>query len=437
MMRAVLLTLCLITTAVFSVTHAQNQGVIAITGATIHTMTKSGTLRGATMVIRNGKISELGTSVAIPADARIIRADGQVISPGLFQPFSSLGLSAIDQVEEINDEKSTHALWSGLAFHVASVIDFSDEGIILNRANGLVNIMVAPALGASVFSGQASIIDARDTLDGLVQPRAAIIAHFDAQASHLVGGSRAAFEQAFNEALDYRSNRADYLRGQRYDYHLSRQHLEALQPVLDQTIPLGIVAHRAPDILASLDLADRYQLDIVIIGASEAWKVADRLASTHTPVVIDPCNNLPTSFETRNVREDQATLLHQAGVIFSFTACGAKELMGWGSNGNAALGLRQSAGIAVAHGLPWISALRAITTEPARIWKYQGSIIDLRSNAPATFVIWNGDPLELSTYAHAVMINGRWQNLDSRQRHLRDRYRNQEQAQLPFAYRGL
>jgi imidazolonepropionase-like amidohydrolase len=150
----------------------------------------------------------------------------------------------------------------------------------------------------------------------------------------------------------------------------------------------------------------------VIAGAAEAWVVAEELARENVPVLLDALDNLPYSFDSIGSRLDNAALLHAAGVRIAFTQ--------FGESHNARK-IRQLAGNAVAHGLPKDVALAGLTTRPAEIF----GLTDRGRIAPgqvADLVLWNGDPLEVTTLAEHVWIGGSAIEMRSRQSELRDRY---------------
>ena len=142
--------------------------------------------------------------------------------------------------------------------------------------------------------------------------------------------------------------------------------------------------------------------------------VAEQIAESGAPVIVDPIYNLPTAFEHLGARLDNAAILHKAGVQLIFTG------MGWHNTHSAYL-VRQSAGNAVANGLPKTASIAAITSNPAEIFKlnYSGNI---REGEVANLVLWNGDPFELTSEAEMVMIAGEKIKMVSRSLQLRDRY---------------
>ena len=201
--------------------------------------------------------------------------------------------------------------------------------------------------------------------------------------------------------------------------------LLALKAFMRSGSPLVVGVDRASDIQTVLDLGADFDLPLILIGVSEAWKVRDQLARQNVSVIIDPLNNLPGDFGRLGARLDNAALVAAAGVRVALTVSDSQ---------NARL-LRQVAGNAVAHGMPWIQAFAAISSTPARIWGLEKSLGTLETGRAANLVIWSGDPLEVTNWAEKVMANGQWVPMRSRQTRLYERYQSLDSANKPFGYR--
>ena len=171
---------------------------------------------------------------------------------------------------------------------------------------------------------------------------------------------------------------------------------------------------RAPDILEVIAFARKQGMKPVISGGSEAWRVAKELASAHVPVILNTLQDLPYDFDRLGSRLDNAARLQHAGVLIAFSS---------GESHNART-IRQLAGNAVAHGLPWAAALAAITENPAQIFGLGSTHGHIAAGQMADLVLWDGDPLEVTTTATQVWIAGRAIEMRSRQTELRDRYLN-------------
>jgi len=141
--------------------------------------------------------------------------------------------------------------------------------------------------------------------------------------------------------------------------------------------------------------------------------VAPLLAEKKIPVLLNVLDNVPESFDRLGARLDAAAILDRAGVPLAFMSTTPYSEF---------RSLTQAAGVAVANGLPWERALRAITAGPAEIWSIEGG--RLAVGEVANLVLWDGDPIEITSAPTAVMIDGDWVNLETRQQKLSERYRD-------------
>ena len=197
-------------------------------------------------------------------------------------------------------------------------------------------------------------------------------------------------------------------------------------PVLDGRMPLVLQASRASDIETALQIAQEYSLKLVIAGAAEGWMVADKIAAAKVPVLVGAMNNIPLSFSTLGSRQENAAQLRAAGVSISMIG----NAGGGDEEAFNVRNIRQEAGNAVAYGLPWAEALRAVTLSPAETFGVADRIGSLQPGREANLVVWSGDPFELSTIAERVLVRGREFTAPTRQDLLEQRYKN-----LPPNYR--
>lgn len=393
--------------------------VLAITNARVHTVDALGTLDGATVLIRNGRIQAVGKQVRVPADAQRIDVDGAHLTPGLFVGLSTLGLVEINAVADTNDHRLSD-FDGGAGFSIRRAVNPHSMLFGVARTAGVTRSMVAPAGGEQVFAGAGSLI----RLDGSPNPVShADVAQFavlGSQGGQRTGGSRAAamqqLERGFEEARRYGESGDRGLRAS--DFSFPVWDLAALHAFMESGQPLAVHADRASDIVHALDILSAWNIPMVLVGGAEAWKVAGPLATANVPVLLDPLGNLPQGFDRLGARADNATLLHAAGV-----RVGIME-----SSGHNVGRIRQYAGNAVAEGMPYEAALAAITRTPAEIWGVGDSVGRIAPGMIADLVLWSGDPLELATWAERVWIEGREMPLDSRQMQLRDRYRDPASA---------
>ncbi len=414
--------------AAISASPAAAQGVIAIEGGRVHTMTGA-PIENGTVLIRNGRIVAVGANVSVPAGAQRIDARGKQVTPGFIESGTQIGLVEVGAVAGSVDHTLTQTpsvrdqIRAG--FNIADGLNPQSTVIPVTRIGGITTAVSRPSGG--LISGQGVVMD----LDGqtaqamLIRSPIAMFGRLGEGAAGAVGGTRAATTMRLREVLEdarlYPRRRAEYERGDTREYAASRLDLEALQPVLERRIPLVLEAHRASDIQGAIRLAQEYNLRLIIEGATEGWMVAEELARARIPVVVRVLENLPGNFERLGARYENAALLRQAGVPVVLTS---------GDTHNAR-NIRQEAGNAVAYGLPYDEALRAVTLYPAQLWGLQdyGS---LAAGKVANVVVWDGDPLEIMTPVSAVVIRGREIPLVSRQTQLRDRYLQTESLRRAF-----
>jgi len=385
---------------------------VAITGGTVHTLGAAGTIENATVLIENGRIRAVGKDVAIPADAKRIDAAGKVVTPGLFDSESRLTIGDV----ESNDTTVTDDRISA-ANDVADVLNAWSPVIAINRVDGITRAVVAPRPGKNLLAGRGAVIHLGTEPDLLIRPRVAMFAELGLPAAKLSGGSRAGallfLREALQDALDYNTNHIAFDQGNRRPYALSRLDLEALLPVVRHEIPLVIEVNRAADIEAALKLAREFKLDLILSDAGEGWMVAKQIAAAKVPVLLDVTKNLPDTFDRVGATLENAARLHAAGVTVALKS---------GESRNSR-DLKQAAGNAVAYGLPWQTALEAMTTVPAKIWGIADHYGTLEPGKDADVVVWDGDPLEVTTYADHVFIRGAEVPMTDRQLELRDRYK--------------
>lgn len=411
---------------------------IAITGARIHTMAAAGTLENATIVMQDGQILDAGTEVQIPAGATRIDASGKIVTPGILSPFGQLGLVEVGAVDGTVDSVQRGAQFSA-GFDVADAYNPRSTLIAINRSDGITGALIAPEPAepdpfgnvSSVLSGKASFVSLTPSPQFLLRRGAALLVNLGESGSALAGGSRAAALQLLREALDdardYRQNKAAWARGDWREYSVSAADLEALQPVLDAEVPLLVRVNRASDISILLGLAKAYSLKLILLGAAEAWMLAPELAANNVAVILDTTNNLPASFDQLNARLDAAAILAASGVRLTFGGENSSQT-------HNARNITQAAGIAVANGMNWDAALRAITRTPAEMFGVADRLGSLEAGKSADLIIWSADPLELTSFPESVYIGGEAVILENRQTLLRDRYLGPD-PQKPPAFR--
>lgn len=391
---------------------------IAIVGGTVHPGAGP-PLQNATVIIEGQKIQAVGVGIAVPAGATIVDAKGKVVTPGLFDAYTQLGLIEVEQVAETRD---TDAGGDALrpAQRVTDSFNPDSQLIPVQTAHGVTTVLAAPSGG--LISGQAAIfdLDHEETDTGLVADAIGMPVSIGGTGGTSRGALLLTLREVLDDAAQYAKNKKAWEKNQFRSLSASRLDLEALQPVLTGKEPLLVSVDRRSDILAVLDLAAELKIKVILVGAAEAWQVAARLAKEKIPVILDPVANAPGSFDSLGARADAAALLEKAGVVVMLSTFSAHNVRK----------LRQWAGNAVREGMPHEAALRAITSRPAEVF----GLVDHGGLAPgqvANVVVWSGDPFEVTTVAEHVWIRGKVAAPSRRQKQLLERYRTLPPVKQP------
>jgi len=393
---------------------------IAITGGTVYPVSGP-KLANATVLIRDGKIVAVGAGVTTPSGATRIDATGKWVTPGLIDGAGQLGLVEIGAVPGTR-EGFLRGDTIAAAFNVSEGLNPASMLIPVTRIEGVTTALATP-LG-NLVAGQAVLIDlAGNTIEEmLVKSPVGIVADLSESGKNEAGGSRAGvadrLRRAFRDALLYERRRADFNRAQMPPLPESPPDLEALLPMLHGQEALIASANRRSDIETALRLAREFKLKLVVAGAQEAWQIAGELARADVPVLVEPLDNIP-SYDALGVRYENAGLLAKAGVKIALLE----------TDTHNSRNLRQEAGNAVAYGMSWEQALRAVTLSPAEIFGVADRYGSLEAGKVANVVVWSGDPFEFTTGVEHVLIRGKEIPLKSRQTELLERYRK-----LPPSY---
>ncbi len=392
---------------------AQAQGVL-IRDATVHTGGAAGVLAHTDILIRDGRIAELGAHLSSPAGAQVIEAAGRPVTAGFFGGIGHMGMEEIGQEPSVAD----YALKLGSMRPEFDVtLAFDPDGTVLgvNRTRGVTFAQLAPSSesgrkgeGGSIVSGEGALV----RLDGTLAPGRSLFIATGGGANPLSGGSRAAqfmlLEQAITEVRQPKLLLANDER------LLTPAGRGVFAAYLNGTGRVVFAANRAADIRRIIALAQREHLHAAIRGGAEAWRVAPELKAAGIPVLLDPLIDLPDTFDSVGSTLENAARLERAGVKIAFSFDDPQP--------HSMFKLRQGAGVAVAHGLPYEAAIAAMTRNPAEIFGVADRNGVIERGRAADLVLWSADPLEVTSLADEVFIQGVRQSMRSRQTELRDRY---------------
>jgi imidazolonepropionase-like amidohydrolase len=416
--------------------HAQAQTTYAITGAKVFPISGP-PIDGATVVIRDGKISAVGKGVAIPSGAKVIDARGLNVYPGMFNAITEMGINEIGEGVPGSVDNSELGEYNPQLV-TASAVNPASAHIDVTRADGITHVIAAMGAGGgrggggSVIPGQASLFNlAGWTMDEMqIRRSAAMTVNWPATPGAGGGGGRGAApaagaaggntQTAYNQRV---AELAEWLdRARHYAAAMQTKSpgasrdlkLEALVPVIKGDMPLFIMANQASQIREAVAFGEKEKVKIIIATGTAAGEVKDLLKEKNVPVVLRPTLTLVRSEdEPYDLSLTLAGELSKAGVKIAF-----------GSFGNEfARRLSQQVGNSVAYGLPYDEALKALTIYPAEMFGVGKELGTIEVGKMANLIVTNGDPLELTTEVRYLFIHGVQTSTDNRHKQLYEEYK--------------
>ena len=370
---------------------------------------------GANVLVQDGRIAGVGTSVSAPAGSTMIDASGQFVYAGMIDSYTPIGLNEIGGINTMNMRSELGEYNPHMRAIVA--INTGSEMLGIARSNGITSAITAPSGG--VISGQAALInmDGWTWEDMSVKSNAGYVVNYPgASAGGRGGGGGSDGEQRARERVEELKGELANAR----DYHLAREGgqedvdlvYESMRPLMRGEVPAIINADTQEEIEGALALADEFGLRIVIHGGREAWKVREQLADADVPVVLSSLMVVPGSGLPYDAVYAQPGILVQAGVKIAFST---------GSQ-SAARRLPFHAALATAYGLDPEDAWRALTVWPAEIWGVDDVIGTVEVGKMANLFVADGDPLDIRTNVTEVFIKGRHVPMDDRATRLYEKY---------------
>ena len=408
--------------------------VIAIRNAKIITVTGAVIEKG-TIIIRSGKISDVGATVSIPSGAKIIDATGLSVYPGLIDSGTVLGLVEINAVNSTVD--TTELGDFNANAKALTAVNPNSEHIGVARANGVTTVLTSPLGG--IISGQAALINLDGWTPQEMKLKAPVAMAMNYPSLPAGGGGFGGFAFTPSEAMrQQRDKRIESLNKMIEDakvYLKAKEAsaadksiparpidlgMEAMIPVLKGETPVLMNANTEKEIKAVLEFANKHGLKLIINGGEEALKVAAQLKEKNIPVILPPVLNEPNAEDDPyDVTYARAGELFKAGVKIAFKTSTESP----GSPGDIRL-LPYHAGTSAAFGLPKEEALKAITIYPAQIFGVDKLVGSIEVGKIANLIITDGDPLEPRTKLKYMLINGRQTDLANRHLRLYEKFKD-------------
>ncbi len=412
---------------------AADNDTFLIRNADVYPVTSS-VQRGASVLVENGKITQVGAKVTPPKGVRVVDAKGLRVYPGFIDSATQLGLSEISGVRETVDVGELGTFMPQLRALVA--VNPESEHFPVVRANGITSVITLPSstsasrLGSpdrQVIAGQAALIHVDGwTWEDMEIKRSAgmqvLFPLIQRQRGRNAGDDGFAqakrnYERELEQLTDFMEQARRYPRAKaaaRPDFQKDLK-FESMLPVLDGKLPLAVHAVRARAIRAALDFADKQRVKIILMGPREIGDMAQEIKKKNVPVILGTTLDLPLNED--DPYDSAFTLpgeLYRAGVKFAF---GTFE-------NEFVRDLPYSAALAANFGLPYEEALKSITIHPAEIWGVADQLGSIEPGKVADLMVVNGDPLETPTQVKYLFIKGKAVDLTSKQTRLYEKYSN-------------
>lgn len=409
-------------------TSPNSPKTIAIVGGKLLTVTH-GTIENGVVVMSGGKIVAVGpaSSTTAPAGAEVFDAKGMTVYPGLFDAETHLGLTEVASDQNNNDLAET-ADEIEPQMHVADAFHAETVRIPVERLNGITNAIVAPAAADSVVGQDAAIqLYGRNRDEMLLGSDVALAMNFVGhvrRAANFNGPSKfpttrmglaAQIRQVFLDAQAYEAEKAAAAKPDHKGPAPKRDlKLEALLPYLHGEKPAVLAAYESYEVEVAMGIAKEFHLKVILNHVTHSQDILDEIASYHVPVIVGPIYDFPRPDERYDSVFSLPAELQKRGVKIALAT--------FGEDSGGSRNLPYAAGYAVAYGLPYDEALKAITLSPAQMFGLGDQLGSLDVGKTANVVVANGDPLDVRTSVKQVFVGGVAVPMVSRQTQLRDEY---------------
>ena len=368
--------------------------VTAIRGGDLYTIT-GGIIKNGTILIKDGKISDIGQSIEIPEKAKVIDARGKIVMPGLVGIGAEFGVISYPDIKKIADSLNP--------------FDFS---VSLALASGITTSMVStgrPSGGSPVGGATAVIKASYGDLDQMMVKESVVQLVMISNRDWL---RKTTFKQNLRKAQSYLRKLKEYqqAKGKKKTVEPKKPGgLDAYIRLLKRDVPAVVQASTTGDILAALELVDEFGIRMILANAVEAWIVAEEIAKRDVRVIITPRQkrrpNEDISGPSGSTMEN-AAILKKAGVKFAIIPT-STSFETWGVVGRDMMALPMEAAFAVSGGLDEQTALEAITITAAEIIGVADRVGSLQVGKDADIIILDGHPFHHKTFVESTLINGK------------------------------
>ncbi len=416
MKKYILLSIIFLAYFQLSADNLEPKNDIGQTCAYIHANIYSGgsVIKNAAMYVKNGVIEEVGTEVEIPAGTQLIDVKGKCIYPSFINAYSTLGLTEVFAVWQTIDggekEDFNPNIKAELAFNAESA------HVPVSRANGIAYNVTVPMSG--IIPGTSSLMKFKgwNWQEMLAKAPVSLILNWPTSASMTAFGSGPSLggPSKIDQLYAFFEQAQAYLKADKADADLKYDaRMQAMKPVLQGEVPVWVTANKVNDIQSVIAFADQYKLKVVIVGGLESLAFADLLKERNISVIVPNVFGMPNRTNPSfDAYFSLPSKLYEAGIPFCISVGGNMEVRN----------LPYHAGKASSYGLPLDIALKAITQYPANIIGVGDELGSLEKGKEASFILTDGNPLEISTKIFGMYIQGEKVSLQNKHKLLYEKY---------------
>lgn len=375
--------------------------MLAIKNAKVLTVTGD-TIENGTVLVDNGKIVAVGASVEVPQGAECIDATGKWVTPGFIDAHSHLSIKGepawMPSVSDITEITSPITP----SVRCIDALNPADWAIPKVREAGFTTVCILPGSG-NLVGGQSVVFKTNPgaTVDDIVVKGAPtqMKMALGENPRRIHGGSgkapltRLGNASMLREVLYRAKNYADGLAAGKAPSDFM---LDSLVPVVRGEMFCRIHCHRADDIVTAHRICTEFGLKFSIEHATEGWKILDFLKENNITCVTGPLDMAADKLETWYTRFETPGLMEKAGINFCLTQ----------DSRSATRFLPMHIGMAIARGLSFEGALRAITINPAKLLGIEDQVGSIEVGKSADLAIFDGNPFSSLTLCETTIING-------------------------------
>ncbi len=391
--------------------QTSEQPTLAVRAGKILTASQ-GQIDNGLILVRDAKITYVGPLKDVPEGTRVVDASRSFVVPGMIDIHSHLGLHWESEPVTLDRNPATTGPSSGRlnAVSIAYAIAPNDEAFQQVVRRGITSVLLAPATSGLVSGTAALVKTAGDSIDDMIVKECAAVKFSmlgDDQRLARIWQARDLLKRAKEYAekwdkyeqehreYEHRKASAEKEEDLKEPKRPGRDvNLEPLRALFERKMPALVHASRADEIRSTLRVfRDEYNLDVIILGGDDSFRVVEELKDHRADVAIGP--EVMQYEKGRPV--NNADLLAQSGLRVAFHT----------SATSGAQYLPVNAAYAVRYGMDRGKAFRAITSYPAQMLNVDDRIGSLDVGKDADMVILSGEPLELTTRVEKVIVNGK------------------------------